>query len=186
MALEDRVNYPIHCGLPMLYFTATNCFLCQHGGCHARIRMQEWINVQVALPIHSTEAFTMSSLNRAMASNDLQWKIVADVLRERDRQDQLKASGRFKFTCADPELIDTQRLAILLEEVGEAGRAILNQIGLAKDQGYRIGHDHLRTELIQVMAVALAWVEGIDHPREIAADESGLSSLNRELDSDNK
>lgn len=107
----------------------------------------------------------MSPLNRAMASSDLQWKIIADVLRERDRQDQLKASGRFQFTCADPELIDTQRLAILLEEVGETGRAILNRIGLSHDLPHGVlGRGQLRTELVQVMAICLAWVEGMDNP----------------------
>lgn len=71
---------------------------------------------------------------------------------ERERQDELKAEGRFDHTCADPELSDFERLAILVEEIGEVSRALQ-------------GDGDLEEELIQTAAVALAWLEGIYEPR---------------------
>lgn len=118
---------------------------------------------------------------------------IAKVLRagvhERERQDQLKASGKFKYTCADKEIGHMECLAILLEEVGEAAQALEHQ---AEDPAYRSlislaimvgekarrtlnakrlandpdeGKSHkpdrdLETELIQSFAVLMAWLEG--------------------------
>ena len=45
---------------------------------------------------------------------------------------------------------DLLRLTVLTEEVGEVGRAILDR-----------DHPNLRAELIQVAAVAVAWLEGM-------------------------
>jgi NTP pyrophosphatase (non-canonical NTP hydrolase) len=73
------------------------------------------------------------------------------VDRERTRQEELKASGRFAYTCADAECTDGQALAILVEKVGEVARAMCEGKGL-------------RDELIQVAAVAVAWVERLDTP----------------------
>ena len=75
--------------------------------------------------------------------------VLAEVGRERSRQEQLKAKGKFTYTCADAEMTDGQRLAVLVEEVGEVARAMNDGKGL-------------REELIQVAAVAVAWVEAID------------------------
>jgi NTP pyrophosphatase (non-canonical NTP hydrolase) len=77
--------------------------------------------------------------------------VLAEVGRERSRQEQLKAKGKFTYTCADAEMTDGQRLAVLVEEVGEVARAMNDGKGL-------------REELIQVAAVAVAWVEAIDTP----------------------
>lgn len=79
-----------------------------------------------------------------------------DVYRERVRQDQLKAAGRFELTCADAELPASEKLAILVEEVGEVARAVLERADLVADKH----GSSLRDELIQVAAVALAWAEG--------------------------
>ncbi len=78
-----------------------------------------------------------------------------DVLRavahERIRQEELKAAGKFTHTCADAELSDDACCRVLGEEFGEVCRA-LNDGDLA----------NLREELVQVAAVAVAWVERID------------------------
>jgi NTP pyrophosphatase (non-canonical NTP hydrolase) len=84
--------------------------------------------------------------------------IFQEISAERARQDMLKAEGRFEFTCADPESSDWYALAVLTEEVGEAARAVLGKHGKVLDGG------DLRKELIQVAAVAVAWIEGLDHP----------------------
>lgn len=52
----------------------------------------------------------------------------------------------------DPQAPDSARLPVLVEEVGEVARAMLE----GADAG------HLRAELLQVAAVALTWVEAID------------------------
>lgn len=85
---------------------------------------------------------------------------VRDVLWERDSQEERKADGRFTHTCADREgMTDHERLTVLMEEVGELARELLTQDGrrLARDT---IGTpEALRAELVQVAAVAIAWLE---------------------------
>jgi NTP pyrophosphatase (non-canonical NTP hydrolase) len=91
--------------------------------------------------------------------------VMAAVSHERDRQERLKADGRFAYTCADAGIDGFARFAILLEEVGEVARA-LNEAD--------IDGPNLRAELLQVAAVAVAWVEGIDHDgaRDQGVDEA--------------
>ena len=67
-------------------------------------------------------------------------EIVELIILERARQD--------KKWGADRELSNYVWLAILIEEVGEAGKAILD-----KDL------DNLKEELIQCIAVIFAWLE---------------------------
>lgn len=80
------------------------------------------------------------------------------VASERDRQERLRIAGKFKQTCADSEMDAGIKLAVLIEEVGEVGRAML-------------GDGDLRAELIQVAAVAVAWAESL------ASTSSDLGSL---------
>jgi len=91
--------------------------------------------------------------------------IFHDIANERQTQELLKASGKFEFTCADPELGDMAACAVLGEEVGETCRAVMAVYGLNKEgregsQDDRLGK--LRGELIQVAAVAVAWLEAVD------------------------
>src|SRR5579872_2792286 len=82
-------------------------------------------------------------------------RIFRDVIDERDRQDMLKRQGKFKFSCADPdchEFNDLYRCSILGEEMGEVCRAVNEDEPQVR----------LREELIQVIAVATAWIEHID------------------------
>lgn len=71
---------------------------------------------------------------------------VMAILRERMRQEQLQAEGRFPHTPADPEMSHTAFLAVLMEEVGELARAINAGEGVRR----------LRDELVQVAAVCIA------------------------------
>jgi NTP pyrophosphatase (non-canonical NTP hydrolase) len=77
--------------------------------------------------------------------------VLDDVADERYRQERLKAAGKFAHTCADVELSDDACCRVLGEEFGEVCRA-LNDGDLA----------NLREELIQVAAVAVAWIERIN------------------------
>jgi len=79
-------------------------------------------------------------------------EVLSQVALERQRQDQLKALGKFQYTCADPQPGSGAKLAILMEEVGEVARE-LNEDGMAFK---------LREELIQVAAVACAWIEALN------------------------
>lgn len=88
-------------------------------------------------------------------------RILIEVDSERLCQERLKSEGRFRFTCADNELANAEKLVILVEEIGEVARQVLTQEKdcLAYDT---IGtRDDLRKELIQVAAIVIAWVEGL-------------------------
>ncbi len=86
----------------------------------------------------------------------VQRQIVLDILRERERQVELQFAGRFKYLCDDPELSNADVYAILGEEFGEVGTEISKQREGVYDAA------HLRTELVQVMAVCMAWIERLD------------------------
>lgn len=80
---------------------------------------------------------------------------------ERTRQEWLKQAGRFEFTPADPGMSNGQRLGCLMEELGEVARAMLEGENAVNDK-----HDvDLRKELIQVAALAVAWVEYLDRTK---------------------
>lgn len=96
-----------------------------------------------------------------LAVSQLTVLVLHDVAVERGRQEakcreqrELGVDGW--RTCADPQLPDDARLAVLVEEVGEVARELCER---------RIGNgdtQRLRTELVQLAAVAVAWIEGID------------------------
>ena len=84
--------------------------------------------------------------------------IYEEILDERGRQERLRAEGKFTHTAASPDLPDGYRLTALVEEVGEAAEAVLERNGfIGKPKG-----TDLRKELVQVAAVAVAWIEALD------------------------
>lgn len=86
---------------------------------------------------------------------DLTSIVLADIARERTRQELLKYEGRFKHTCADPEMSHNQCLAVVMEELGEAAHE-LNEAYDAAPAGW---DDRLRDELVQTAACIVAWLE---------------------------
>ena len=76
---------------------------------------------------------------------------------ERKRQLALQASGRFTYTLSDDGMTDFERLACIVEEVGEVGRNTLARAGLATDGD--ADDAALKKELAQVAALAVAWME---------------------------
>jgi hypothetical protein len=71
---------------------------------------------------------------------------------ERERQ-RAKWAGSHEWgagDCSSPDVAPIVRAAVLSEECGEVARAVLDQ-----DDGA------LRAELVQVAAVAVAWLEGM-------------------------
>lgn len=85
--------------------------------------------------------------------------IWADILAERARQEELKQQGKFPFSCADAGINDFERYSVLGEECGEVGKELNEGI---KTNCRRVDRRKLRAELIQVAAVAVAWIEHID------------------------
>lgn len=104
--------------------------------------------------------------------------VLNEVRSERQRQDRLKASGKFLWTCADNEALrnkleraitNAEKLAVLAEEFGEAACEVTEEI-IGRDRG-DVTHadksvERLRKELVQVAAVCVAWVEAIDKRAE--------------------
>jgi len=89
-------------------------------------------------------------------------RVLDAVTVERARQEHIGKAKRLLGidwrSCADPDMGggDFTRLAVLAEEFGEVANAVL-ETSYGAD-----GDEHLREELIQVAAVAVAWVEAID------------------------
>lgn len=87
------------------------------------------------------------------------------INQERIRQEELKAVGKFKHSCADPIGNET-KLAILTEELGEVAREVCEgsfvlHPNLSGAERVAIA-EKLKTELIQVAAVAVAWLESFE------------------------
>ncbi len=83
--------------------------------------------------------------------------VLHDVGMERFRQERLRIAGKFSATCADPTaMTNAERFAVLGEEFGEVAREVVEH----GDDGV------LRDELVQVAAVAVAWIEAIDASRK--------------------
>ena len=76
--------------------------------------------------------------------------VFAEIRKERSRQlDQWGGPHQWgNGDCSNPGLPDIVKTAVLAEECGEVARAVLD-----------MNADSLRTELIQVAAVAVAWLE---------------------------
>lgn len=74
--------------------------------------------------------------------------IFDQIRAERQRAEDLCDDGHLEYTAARADCPDVLRLAALVEEVGEVARAV-------HDQGDVAG------ELVQVAAVAVAWLEAL-------------------------
>lgn len=84
---------------------------------------------------------------------DLQAKVIQDIVEERDYQDRKWGADRNHY--------NSTWLMILGEEVGEANKAALEyKFGLECEQEDKI--KELRKELVQVAAVAIAFLECLD------------------------
>lgn len=81
------------------------------------------------------------------------------IARERIKQEAYKAAGRFKHTCADDALSDTEKLCVLTEEHGEVAKEVCELFDKGECPERRA---RLKKELIQVVAVAVAWLEAIE------------------------
>ena len=98
------------------------------------------------------------------------------VSEERRRQDELVRKGKFLWNCASPGIPWAEKIAVLLEEVGEASRVVvewmISRDKYAADPQLKVMPPHreayfrtrLKTELIQIAAVCVAFAESLAEP----------------------
>lgn len=94
---------------------------------------------------------------------DQRARVCTMILNEYDRQIELQKAGKFRCTCEGVWLTNAEKAVVLVEEVGEVCRNVLNLERLAFDNN----RDNLEKELIQVAAVAFAWVKGLEERKKI-------------------
>jgi hypothetical protein len=89
------------------------------------------------------------------------WPTVLErITAERQRQEELRDAGRFEHTCGDvPGLANTEKLAVLTEEVGEVAREVLTAAELVHDG--QPNRRKLAEELTQISAISAAWLEAL-------------------------
>ena len=87
--------------------------------------------------------------------------VEVEIRLERLRQDLLVRDGTFPFNCSDAGVPSAVKLAILVEEIGEVAKEIYEM-----QSGY-IRYERLRVELVQVAAVAVAWLESLQTKPEV-------------------
>lgn len=85
-------------------------------------------------------------------------EVGSERLRQEERCEAKLAEGLNWHSCASPLLADGDKLAVLVEEVGEVAKECCDMRADGETPEARL---RLRTELIQVAAVATAWAESL-------------------------
>jgi hypothetical protein len=83
------------------------------------------------------------------------------IAEERNAQEVADSKGFYSVNCSDPETPSESCLPILLEETGEVARAINDMNDATSDEEWQAARENLRLELVQVAAVACAWIEAL-------------------------
>lgn len=83
------------------------------------------------------------------------------VAHEQCRQEQLKAQGRFDFTPFDQLMLEPQKLACLIEELGEIAKCVLSREYLTHDTPEERTDKSIIAELTQLAALTHDWMERI-------------------------
>ena len=96
----------------------------------------------------------MTEQESARMKEALRW-----VMDERCRQEERKAKGRFRSTCADDEMTNAEKMTVLCEEVGEVALEVLTLEERRQPRSTAGTKEALCGELAQVAAVAVAWIE---------------------------
>lgn len=88
--------------------------------------------------------------------------VFALIHAERERQEHLFiVEKKFLFTCASPTAGPKRKLRVLVEEIGEVAQAI-DKLEAARPAQLSTLNSHLSTELVQVAAVCVAWLESLE------------------------
>jgi hypothetical protein len=88
-------------------------------------------------------------------------EVFAKIAAERQRQRELFHAGTITFDCAStlPDL--NRKLRVLMEEVGEVAQELERLEGCRDKRAERFVLEDLEAELVQVAAVATAWLESL-------------------------
>ncbi len=86
--------------------------------------------------------------------------IIARIADERLRQRELFAARKHHFRVDSPVVDWTRKLRVLVEEVGEVAQEIDNLE--ASNHSKKLIRQNLQAELVQVAAVAVAWLEAYE------------------------
>lgn len=95
-----------------------------------------------------------------MKNSPAMMEVFAAIAAERVRQRELFAAGRITFDAASPIPDDNRKLRVLVEEVGEVAQELDNLE--ATNHSKKLVRANLRAELVQVAAVAVAWLESME------------------------
>lgn len=88
-------------------------------------------------------------------------EVFAKIAAERQRQRQLFYEGRISFDCASPLPDPNRKLRVLTEEIGEVAQELDRLEACRGPRAEKFVREDLETELIQVAAVAVAWLEAL-------------------------
>ena len=94
--------------------------------------------------------------SQGLGSTDVFTRITA----ERERQNILLRQGKLLFNCSSPVVDPRRKLRVIVEELGEVAQAV-DWLEASESKANR---EHLIEELIQVAAVAVAWLEALLQP----------------------
>ena len=100
--------------------------------------------------------------------------VLDEVLAERRRQDE--KWGDRTLALGYPEPI---AFAILAEEVGEVAREVERNAFEVTTRGKALQRARIREELVQVAAVAVAWIEGMDHSERVVQERANAEATRR-------
>jgi len=89
------------------------------------------------------------------------------IVQERDRQENFVKTGKFKATCASREMKFSTKIRVLAEEVGEVAQAI----DLLEKCKTNMRRQWLITEIVQVNAVLVAWLESLQPTPPVAVTQ---------------
>lgn len=89
-------------------------------------------------------------------------EVFARIAAERIRQRELFHAGKLTFDCASPVTDNDRKLRVLTEELGEVAQAIDQLERCGRRAASVFAREDLQTELVQVAAVAVAWLESLE------------------------
>ena len=96
---------------------------------------------------------------RRSVNSPLMMNVFERIAQERCRQNALVAEGKFGWNCSTFNIDCSLKLAVLMEEIGEVAKEIADSgVGMPAAAQKR-----MQTELVQVAAVAVAWLEALEH-----------------------
>ena len=88
--------------------------------------------------------------------------VFARISAERGRQKLLYLTGKITFDCASTLPDPNRKFRVLTEELGEVAKELDKLEQLRDRRGEKFVLEDLRDELVQVAAVAVAWLESLE------------------------